>query len=65
MIRLAVAAALALTVAALGFLYVGTTQTDRCMKAGFDGCTMLPWSGSGLSTAERAANDSGGAFGRP
>ena len=54
MIRLTVAAALTLTIAALGFLYIRTTYGDCCMKAGFDHRTILPWSGSGLSDAERA-----------
>jgi len=30
---------------ALGFLYIGTTHRDRCIKAGNAGCTLLPWSG--------------------
>ena len=50
--------AVVLSIAALGFLYIGTTHRDRCMKAGFGHCTILPWSGSGsLSTA--AANSYG------
>lgn len=34
---------------ALGFLYVGTTHRDRCLKAGNAGCTILPWSGHATS----------------
>jgi hypothetical protein len=31
---------------ALGFFYIGSTHRDRCLKAGNDGCTILPWSGT-------------------
>lgn len=29
----------------LGFLWIGSTHRDRCLKAGNVGCSMLPWSG--------------------
>jgi hypothetical protein len=33
-------------VLALGFLWIGVTHRDNCVKASRDGCTILPWSGS-------------------
>jgi hypothetical protein len=30
----------------LGFLYIGVTHRDRCLRYGGTGCTILPWSGS-------------------
>jgi hypothetical protein len=41
-----VALAAIIVVFALGFLYIGTTHRDRCMRASENGCTILPWSGT-------------------
>lgn len=43
--RLLLAGGAVLLIWSLGFLYIGTTHRDRCMKAGNVGCTILPWSG--------------------
>ena len=43
--RILMWAATLLIVVVLGFLYVGSSHRDRCLKAGNVGCSMLPWSG--------------------
>lgn len=40
-----IAIAAIVVIATLGFLYIGATHRDRCIKAGNTGCTILPWSG--------------------
>jgi hypothetical protein len=40
-----VSVAALVVVFALGFLYIGTTHRDRCIKDGNAGCSILPWSG--------------------
>jgi hypothetical protein len=41
--RVAVIAILAAI--AMSALWIGTTHRDSCIRAGYDGCSFLPWSG--------------------
>lgn len=53
-------------VAILGFLWIGTTHRDRCMRAGNVGCTILPWSGDTDSgTGHLTFNHPSTGFGGP
>jgi hypothetical protein len=49
-----------LVIFALGFLYIGSTHRDRCIRDGNVGCSLLPWSGRSPYLMQGGSGDTQG-----